>query len=127
MRKRLLSLLIIGSTLALVAGASSSADPHTDALREAMGADLVGVWSTANSFVWLYDDHTMKTLTQNCFLKGTGTWRFEYGNLMLYVGDKEVFFRVILSVPTKPMAGDKMVLDTTAEWMFMSPDTDEEC
>ena len=112
----------------LIASLLVVSDAHAQRdLAEVRKADLTGVWSTGKVYTWFYEDHTMMTMDLNCFLQGIGTWRFEYGMLTIYVDQKEVFFRNILDVPVKPKMGDKMVLDTMAEWMFMGGDTDQEC
>lgn len=101
---------------------------HGNDRRQIWKAELVGVWSTPGSFVWLYQDRTMKVLKKNCRLVGIGTWEFEYGQLRLFASNgKEVLFRHILEAPTSPKFGDKIVLDTKREWVFMGRDTSTKC
>ena len=96
-------------------------------LKQIMKADLVGVWSTGNSYIWFYEDGGTKRLSPNCSLLGRGTWKFEIGAVKIYAGGKEVIFSQVLKVPTKPKMGDKMVLDTKREWLFLGRDTDQKC
>ena len=124
---RTLLALVLTATLLANANAGGTDDRGPDGLPKFWHADLSGVWSTGTAYTWLYEDHTMKTLDTNCGLVGTGTWKFEFGALKIYEGSKEVFFSQILDVPEKPNPGEKLVLDTTAEWMFMGRDTDQEC
>lgn len=99
---------------------------HAD-LRQIMKADIVGVWSTGNSYIWLYENQNVKMLSSNCSLIKRGTWKFEIGALKFYEGSKEVAFHQVLKVLTKPIVGSKMVFDTMREWLFMGSDTSMKC
>ena len=105
-------------------------DRGPDGLPKYWHADLSGVWATGAGFFYLYPDGNVMRLSEaDCSLTGYATWEFELGTLSIRdpVTGKRLVGGVILDVPVKPDAGDKMVLDTTHEWVFMSPDTDEEC
>ena len=117
---RFLSLIVASL---IVASSAQSQGNRADV----MNADLVGVWSMGNGYMWLYENNDMKTLGPNCSLLGIGTWDFELGALKIYVDGEEVIFTNILDVPTSPKMGDKMVLDTTREWLFLGRDTEQEC
>ena len=117
---RFLSLIVASL---MVASSAQSQGNRADI----MNADLVGVWSMGNGYMWLYENNDMKTLGPDCSLLGIGTGDFELGALKIYVDGEEVIFTNILDVPTSPKMGDKMVLDTTREWLFLGRDTEQEC
>ena len=96
-------------------------------IRQIMDADLVGVWSTGKSYIWLYEDRSMKALASNCSLIGRGTWEFEIGALGIYSYTKKLFSGHVLKVPTNPKMGNKMLFATMREWLFMGRDTDQKC
>ena len=98
-------------------------DNHLNNLKEARNADLTGVWSMGNGYMILYPDQRMKTLGTDCSIIGTGTWKFEYGALTVYEGGKEVMWTYIIEFK----AGQKMVLSTKREWLFISKNTGMEC
>ena len=120
---------IMNRFLSVVVASIIAASPsHSQGSRAGiMNADLVGVWSMGNGYMWLYEDNDMKTLGPDCSLIGLGTWDFELGALTITVGGEEVIFTNILDVPTSPRAGDVMALDTTREWLFLGRDTEQEC
>ena len=112
----------------IVASLIVASPAHSQGNRaDIMNADIVGVWSMGNGYMWLYENNDMKTLGPDCSLLGIGTWDFELGALTITVGGEEVIFTNILDVPTSPRMGDKMVLDTTREWLFLGRDTEQEC
>ena len=113
----------------------STVNARTD-LREIMKADLSGVWSvgkygcfglgldTCMSYIYLYPDKSMKALGPDCSLMEKGTWKFEIGALTLYDKEgKQLMWTQIIDLK----AGQKVVLDTSKEWLFLGSNTDSDC
>ena len=121
-------MLRILCVLMLVAGLVIPSIAHAKYdIRQVLDADLVGVWSTGKSYIWLYEDRSMKVLGSNCSLIGRGTWEFEIEALKIYSYTKKVFSGHVLKVPTNPKMGSKMLFATMREWLFMGRGTDQMC
>ena len=100
---------------------------HSYDMARISKTDLTGVWATKNSFLWLYEDKTMKLLNENCFLKARGTWKFEMGGLHVYINGEEAFWRQVLEVPDKLTGGKNIRFADNGTWMFFGRDTNKKC
>lgn len=90
-------------------------------------ADMTGVWSAGKSFVWLYQDRSMKLLNQNCYLKARGRWRYEGGGLNIYVNGKRIFWRQVMELPKNWYIGYRMRFTDNSTWLFHGRDTNQKC
>ena len=65
----------------------------------------------------------MKFVRTNCSLIGTGTWKFEVGQLRLYANGKEIKWWQVMKVPLRPRVGESMVMASIEKWTFLDQDT----